>query len=369
MGEHTGDTRVAPMTLISPIPRWWARLERILGWANMRALKHTTNYYPFAQLVKLSFIQFAHWSVFDRIPAGDPQGRRLPHPYLLFQTNFNRGWSEYIEAFSYVVPTGVRANWRCAYGFPPPRPVSRFLDYVEPRFTDAIHYYCAYPEATTRMVISALDARRAFNEFAGVGRAAPARFLPDRATSLRGRALGGNPREPAETISVLSPILEGREDGLKRLLEALPEGAQSPLAEVTGTHMARWSIVSPLPYKGTEKMIDSTSYLLFTSWYEGSTSAYTRALRSQLGELADEIWGNCVAYPGTSDLGEFWAYLIRHSVRPHLAFGGYQDSVSEVLAALELRDELASVVVKQSGLDTEALARARRGASKRRRFR
>jgi hypothetical protein len=357
------------MTLISPIPRWWGRFERILGWGNMRALKHTTNYYPFAQLVKLSFIQFAHWSVFDRIPPGDPQGRRLPHPYLLFQTNFNRGWREYIEAFSYVVPTGVRLNWRCAYGFPPPRPVSRLLDYVEPRFTEAIHFYSAYPDASTRMVISALDARRAFNEFAAVGREAPARFLPDRPTSRRGRALGGTPRQPAETISVLSPILEGREDVLKRRLEALPEGAESPLARVTGTHMARWSIVSPLPYKDTEEKIDSTSYLLFTSWYEGDTSAYTRALRSQLDDLADELWGNCVAYPGKSDLGEFWTYLIRHSIKPHLAFGGYPDSVSEVLAALELRDELDPMVVKQSGLDTVELERARRGASKKRRFR
>lgn len=348
------------MTLISPIPHWWARFERILGWLNMRALKHTANYYPFAQLVKLSFIQFAHWSVFDRIPPGDPNGRPLPHPYLLFQTNFNRGWREYIEAFSYVVPTGVRFNWRCAYGFPPPRPISRFLDYVDPRFTKAIHFYCAYPDASTRMVISALDARRAFNDFAAVGHEPPAKFLFDRPSSRRGRALGGATREPSDTITVLSPILAGYEEELRRRLEALPKGTDSPLGRVEGTHMARWSIVSPLPFKATEDTIDKTSYLLFTSWFEGNTSAYTRALRSELGEVADQIWGNCVGYPGRGDLGEFWTYLVRHSIKPHLAFGGYPDSVSEVLAALELRDQLKPMLVKESGLDTVALAHARR---------
>jgi hypothetical protein len=363
------EPRVTPMTLISPIPRWWGRFERIIGWLNMRALNRGWSYYPFRQLVKLSFIQFAHWSVFDRIPPGDPHGRRLPHAYLVFQTNFNRGAREYIEAFSYVVPTGMRFNWSGAYGFPSPRPVSRLLDYVEPRFTKANHFYCAYPDASTRQVISALDARRAFNRFAAAGREAPERFLDDVPSSRRGRPLGGKSKERTETISVLSPIIAGHEEKLRRLLDDLPDGLDSPLGNVSGTHMARWSIVAPLPFKKSGKTVGSTSYLLFTSWFEGSTSAYTRALRSQLGKLADEIWGNCHGYPDRSDLGAFWSYLIRHSMRPHLAFGGYPDSVSEVQAALQLQDQLTPTVVKQSGLNTVELERARRAERRRRRFR
>jgi hypothetical protein len=181
--------------------------------------------------------------------------------------------------------------------------------------------------------------------------------------------LGGTTREPSDTITVLSPILAGYEEELRRRLEALPQGSDSPLGKVTATHMARWSIVSPLPYRDTDTSIDSTSYLLFTSWFEGNTSAYTRALRSELGEVADEIWGNCVGYPARGDLGEFWTYLVRHSVKPHLAFGGYPDSISEVLAALELRDRLNPMMVGESGLDTAALANARRDELKRGGFR
>jgi hypothetical protein len=159
---------------------------------------------------------------------------------------------------------------------------------------------------------------------------------------------------------------------LRKRLEALPKGADSPLSKVTGTHLARWSIVSPLPYKDTETNIDSTSYLLFTSWFDGSTSAYTRALKAELGRVADEIWGNCVGYPlhpGSTDIGEFWTYLVRHSIKPHLAFGGYRESISEVLAALELRDQLKPMVVGESGMDTAALAHLRRDERKRGRFR
>lgn len=357
------------MTLFSPVPRWWAWWLRMSGWCNMRLLRHTTRFYPFGSLVKLSFIHFAHWSVFYRIPPGDPKGQRLPYPYLVFQSNFNRGWREYIEAFCYVIPTGVRLNWRGAYGFPSPKPVSRLLDYVDKRFTDPVHFYSAYPDDSTRMVISAIDARRRFEEFAAEGYEPPARFRRTRAASPRVRALGGTPRKAVDTISVLSPIIEGREQELRDLLESLPTGDESPLARLAGTHMARWSIVAPLPRKKSEDTIDSTSYLLFTSWYGGDTSLYVSEMRSHLGELADEIWSKCVAYPGRRDLSQFSAYLTRHSIRPHMAFGGYPDSATEVRASLELRDELVPVVKRQSGADTVALERAWRRAPKRRSFR
>jgi hypothetical protein len=335
----------------------------------MRLLRHTTRFYPFGSLVRLSFIHFAHWSVFYRIPPGDPKGQRLPHPYLVFQSNFNRGWREYVEAFCYVIPTGVRLNWRGAYGFPSPKPVGPFLEYVDKRFTKSIHHYSAYPDASTRMVISALDARRRFDEFAEEGFEPPTRFRRTRAAPPRVRALGGRPREAVDTISVLCPIIEGRERELKDLLESLPTGDESPLAKLTGTHMARWSIVAPISFKRNDLKIDSTSYLLFTSWYAGDRPVYVREMRSHLGELADEIWNKCVAYPGRRDLSQFSAYLTRHSIRPHLAFGGYPDSVTDVRASLELRDELAPVVKKESGSDTAALERAWRRARRRPLFR
>ena len=236
----------------------------------MLLLRYSTRFYPFGRLERLSFIHFAHWSILDRIPANDPNGERLPHPYLLFQSNFNRGWREYVEAFCLVVTLGVRANWG-GYGFPRPKPVGPFLEYVDKRFTPALHFYSAYPEASTRTVIKSIDTRRRFYEFAAENYEPPPRYRRKRAKAPRARALSHSFKtEPRDTVSAIAPIMPGREEALRSVLESLNNLPASPLENVTGTHMARWSIVAPLPYKGTDRTIDKTSYLLFTSWYEGT---------------------------------------------------------------------------------------------------
>jgi hypothetical protein len=347
--------RAGPMTLITPVPSWWRSITRSLGHFNMWFFKNVTDrLYPFDQLTRLSFIHFAHWSTFDRIPPNDPNGKRLPHPYLLFQSNFDRGKDEYIEGFTYAVPLAMRLNWGGAYHFPPPQPVSRLLEYVGKRFTDPAHSYCAYPDASARMILAALHTRRRFNELAGEGHRAPPRFRPTVKPPL-GSAPGGVPAGHVETISVLCPIKAGEKSDLERLLRQLPIGLDSPLAKVKGTHMARWSIVSPLPPKDDDGPAGETAYLLFASWYDGKTPAYLSALRSGLADRTDEIWGRCVGYPEEGNEGEFSEYLHRHSVKPHLAFHGYNESVTEVRAALEFRERLSAPVVTLSGLDSRAL--------------
>lgn len=349
----------SPMTLVTPVPRWWGLFTRSLGHFNMWFAKNITDrLYPFDQLTRLSFIHFAHWSTFDRMPPNDPHGRPLPHAYLLFQSNFDRGANEYIEGFTYAVPLAMSLNWGGAYHFPAPQPVSRFLDYVTPRFTRPAHSYCAYPDASTRMILAALHTRRRFNELAGEGHRPPPRFRPT-VKPPPGAAPGGVPSGCVETISVLCPIEAGEESDLEQLLEQLPKGLDSPLAEVTGTHMARWSIVSPLPPKDDpdddEPPVDAPAFLLFASWYDDDIEDYPRALKDCLGELADEIWGKCDGYPHEGTARDVSEYLDRHSVKPHLAFHGYNESVTEVRAALELRDRLSACVEPLSGLDSGAL--------------
>jgi hypothetical protein len=139
--------------VISPVRRWWAVWLR-LSWPpadRFPLIKRT--------LVRLAFIHVAHWAVIDRVPAsGDrARARRLPHPYLIFQSNFNDDLAAYIDAFALIVPWRMRLMWQGAYDFPGPRVVDRFLTFVQDNAIPAQHYYCAYPEGSSRMIAAAFE--------------------------------------------------------------------------------------------------------------------------------------------------------------------------------------------------------------------
>jgi hypothetical protein len=54
----------------------------------------------------------------------------------------------------------------------------------------------------------------------------------------------------AYALTVLTPILDGHVQELTAHLEALPEGPQSPMARVPGTHLARWVVIDQVKYQG-----------------------------------------------------------------------------------------------------------------------
>jgi hypothetical protein len=140
------------LTVFSAV-RWWGRIELPVF---IEVLRRGRN--SLGDLKKLSFIQSARWSLFSEIPYnGPPQPQRpLRSAHLYFESNFNGGWEEYIDAFSYVLRTGMFAFWGSSYGFPGAVPAGPFKDYIRANALDANHYYSAYPEATATMVLAAL---------------------------------------------------------------------------------------------------------------------------------------------------------------------------------------------------------------------
>ncbi len=147
--------RAQAVVVISPVRRWWA-LWLKLSWPSadrLPLLKRT--------LVRLAFIHVAHWSLVERVPAsaGRAASRRLPHPYILFQSNFNDDLAAYIDAFALIVPWRMRLMWHGIYGFPGPAAVDRFLSFVLGSATPVQHYYCAYPDGSARMIGAALELR------------------------------------------------------------------------------------------------------------------------------------------------------------------------------------------------------------------
>ena len=91
--------------------------------------------------------------------------QRLRHPHLFFESNFNGGWEEYIDAFSHILTRGMTLFWGSSYGFPTPLPTGRFKDYIKRHEIVASHFYSAYPDATTTIVLSALELDAKLRDF------------------------------------------------------------------------------------------------------------------------------------------------------------------------------------------------------------
>jgi hypothetical protein len=141
------------LTVFSTVKRW-GLLELPLFFLVLRKSSRSLT-----TLKRLSFIQSARWSLLREIPYnGAPQPRvKLRHPHLYFESNFNGGWEEYIDAFSFLLTTGMFGFWGSSYGFPWALPTGPFKAYIRRHEYLASHYYSAYPDATATIVLQALE--------------------------------------------------------------------------------------------------------------------------------------------------------------------------------------------------------------------
>ncbi len=103
-------------------------------------------------LINLSFIEFARWVIVPRrrfpfLNHGQAQ-EDLQYDYLLFFSNFNGTWNQYIDAFSSVLSRGLNLIWRWSEKFPGSVPITPFKEYIAQVQFDTDYYYTAYPYAT-----------------------------------------------------------------------------------------------------------------------------------------------------------------------------------------------------------------------------
>ena len=146
------DGEAVALTVFSTVRRW-GLIELPLFFQYIRLRKNALT-----DLKQLSFIHAARWSLVRSLPANGTQPEmRLRFPHLYFESNFNGGWEEYIDAFSYVLTHGMWAFWGSSYGFPHALPSGPFKQYIRNNSFVANHYYSAYAEATATVVLSALE--------------------------------------------------------------------------------------------------------------------------------------------------------------------------------------------------------------------
>ena len=152
------------MNAVTPMKAWKTPILRVL-FLLLGALKSKQQ-----DLVNLSFIHFARWVIvkrnqFPRLAPEQPE-EQLDYDYLLFFSNFNGTWNQYIDAFSAVLATGLDLIWRWSEKFPGSVPVTAFKRYISLVQFDTDYYYTAYPYATTNDVKAAIRVDDALREFA-----------------------------------------------------------------------------------------------------------------------------------------------------------------------------------------------------------
>ena len=113
---------------------------------------------------------------FPHLGPKQPQ-EKLQYDYLIFFSNLNGTWKQYIDAFSAVLSTGLNAIWMWSEKFPGSVPVTPFKGYINQVQFDTDYYYNAYPRAATNDVKAALRVQDAFTDFAQTSQTlSPAEF-------------------------------------------------------------------------------------------------------------------------------------------------------------------------------------------------
>ena len=155
--KFRGDSgKAIPMTAVSPLRPYMTWLAVSVLWL--------LRWFPRrGRLKSLAFIHFARWVVLRRKDfrvLNDKQPVEcLRHDYLLFSTNFNNHWEQYIDAFSLVLRLGVNLLWFTSRRFPGAWPIRLFKIYIRYNEYPTRYYYNAYPESSVRDVESALVLR------------------------------------------------------------------------------------------------------------------------------------------------------------------------------------------------------------------
>ncbi len=142
-----------------PCLTWIQRLVYMVIRANPSSIKG---------LLGLTFIHFARWAIVKRKQWPDyGQGpQSLQNDYLLFSSNFNGTWDQYLDAFSDGIPTGVDASWVVTTKFPHSIPSTPFKDYIRVNQIDTDYYYNATPGAAQTDITGALRVKRAIGALA-----------------------------------------------------------------------------------------------------------------------------------------------------------------------------------------------------------
>lgn len=137
-------------------------MARRLSWLNRWVFRFARSFPGIlGGLIGLRFIHFARWVVIpkDAWPSLSEEPELLDRDAMLFLSNFNGTWDQYIDAFSDGIPTGLDLFWYKNARYPGSVPITPFKEYIRANQISCDFYYNAVPGAAYRDVVSALRVR------------------------------------------------------------------------------------------------------------------------------------------------------------------------------------------------------------------
>lgn len=197
------------MNVITPIRPWTTWINRLIfGYAQ----KHPNT---LLGLTTLSLIHYARWVVIPRgaFPHLDPDQpeESLNYSYMLFFSNFNGSWAQYVDSFTFAIPAGLDQFWKWNLRYPKSVPLTPFHDYIRHNQIDTCHYYSAYPMAASNDVKAASVVKKALCEFdARSADKPPEEFLVDYHALLNSLQAHLGEMHPTPVVSMAAQAVKDR---------------------------------------------------------------------------------------------------------------------------------------------------------------
>jgi hypothetical protein len=164
----------------------------------------------------LSLIHYARWVIvgrkqFPHVSPDQPK-ERLKYAYMLFFSNFNGSWDQYVDSFTFAIPSGLDLFWKWNVRYSKSVALTPFHRYIQYNQLETIHYYNAYPMATANDVKAAKtvkDKLIAFNKTLDQG--SDAEFQKRYNALLRGLQHDLGDMHPTPIVSMSAYQVEKRE--------------------------------------------------------------------------------------------------------------------------------------------------------------
>jgi hypothetical protein len=163
------------MNVVTPMRWYTAWINRLIFLAGSLIPSSTEG------LKTLSLIHYARWVIVmpGQFPWLGPEQPRedLKYAYMVFFSNFNGSWNQYVDSFSSSIHKGLNLFWFGSIKYPKSVPMLPFHRYITSNQVWTDYYYNAYPMATSHDVKSARKVKDSLLGFINESQSAtPAKF-------------------------------------------------------------------------------------------------------------------------------------------------------------------------------------------------